>query len=102
MNLLVVDLTTGATPPFAPSLPRGTVGATDFAVTLDGKSVVMTREFGPFTSVISVPAHGHGPAHTLFTATHWGWGVETAPDGSIYACVTDVPAELVEPPAGSR
>jgi eukaryotic-like serine/threonine-protein kinase len=97
INLLVVDLATGATRPFAPNLPRGT-GAPDFAVTRDGKSVVMTREFGPFTSVISVPANGRGPARTLFTATHEVWGVETAPDGSIYACITDVPAELVSRP----
>ena len=97
MNLLVVDLATGATRPLAPGLPRGT-GAPDFAVTRDGKSVLITREFGPFTRVISVPTHGHGPAQTLFTATHEVWGVETAPDGSIYACVTDVPAELVSRP----
>jgi hypothetical protein len=97
MNLLVVDLVTGATRPLAPGLPRGT-GAPDFAVTRDGKSVLITQEFGPFTRVISVPAHGHGPARTVFTATHEVWGVETAPDGSIYACVTDVPAELVSRP----
>jgi hypothetical protein len=60
MNLLVVDLATGATRPLAPGLPRGT-GAPDFAVTRDGKSVLITREFGPFTRVISVPAHGQGP-----------------------------------------
>lgn len=97
MQLLAVDLATGATRPLAPGLPRGT-GAPDFAVTRDGKSVLITREFGPFTRVFSVPAHGHGPAQTLFTATHEVWGVETAPDGSIYACVTDVPAELVSRP----
>jgi len=97
MNLLVVDLVTGATRPLAPGLPRGS-GAPDFAVTRDGKSVLITQEFGPFTRVVSVPAHGHGTAQTVFTATHEVWGVETAPDGSIYACVTDVPAELVSRP----
>ena len=97
MNLLVVDLATGATRPVAPGLPRGT-GAPDFAVTRDGKSVLITREFGPFTRVFSVPVQGRGPAQTLFTATHEVWGVETASDGSIYACVTDVPAELVSRP----
>ena len=97
MNLLVVDLVTGATRPLAPDLPRGT-GAPDFAVTRDGKSVLITQEFGPFTRVFSVPAHGHGTAQTVFTATHEVWGVETAPDGSIYACVTDVPSELVSRP----
>jgi serine/threonine protein kinase/WD40 repeat protein len=97
MHLLAVDLTTGATRPLAANLPRGT-GSPDFAVSRDGRSVLLTREFGPFTRVISIPAHGSGPARTLFTATHEIWGVETAPDGSIYACVTDVPAELVSRP----
>jgi dipeptidyl aminopeptidase/acylaminoacyl peptidase len=97
MQLLVVDLATGATRPLAPGCPRGT-GAPDFAVTRDGKSVLITREFGPFTRVISVPAHGRGSAQTLFTATHEVWGVETAPDGSIYACVTDIAGELVSRP----
>jgi serine/threonine protein kinase len=97
MNLLVVDLVTGATRPLAPGLPRGS-GAPDFAVTRDGKSVLITQEFGPFTRVVSVPAYRHGTAQTVFTATHEVWGVETAPDGSIYACVTDVPAELVSRP----
>ena len=59
MRLLVVDLATGATRPLAPGLPRGT-GAPDFAVSRDGKSVLITQEFGEFTRVISVPAHGRG------------------------------------------
>jgi hypothetical protein len=74
MKLLVVDLATGATRPLAPDLPRGT-GAPDYAVSRDGKSVVITIEFGEFTRVISVPARGRGPAQTLFTTTHevWVW-----------------------------
>jgi len=97
MRLLVVDLATGATRPFAPSIPRGT-GAPDFAVSRDGKSVLITLELGEFTRVLSVPAHGRGPAQTLFTTTHEVWGLDTAPDGSVYACVTDLPAELVSRP----
>jgi len=97
MRLLVVDLATGATRPFAPSIPRGT-GAPDFAVSRDGKSVLITLELGEFTRVLSVPAHGREPAQTLFTTTHEVWGLDTAPDGSVYACVTDLPAELVSRP----
>jgi Tol biopolymer transport system component len=94
MRLLVVDLATGATRPLAPDLLRGT-GAPGYAVSRDGKSVLIGQERGEFTRVISVPAHGHGPAQTLFTATHEIWGVDSAPDGSVYACVTDLPAEVV-------
>jgi Tol biopolymer transport system component len=97
MRLLVMDLATGATRPLAPGVSRGT-GAPDFAVTRDGKSVVMTLQLGEFTRVISVPAHGQGPAQTLFTTTHEVWGVDTAPDGSVYACLTDLPAEVVSRP----
>jgi hypothetical protein len=39
-------------------LPRGT-GSPDFAVSRDGKSVLVSREFGPFIRVSSVPAQGH-------------------------------------------
>jgi eukaryotic-like serine/threonine-protein kinase len=97
MQLLVVDLATGATRPLAPGLPRGT-GSPDYAVTRDGKSVLVSREFGPFTRVMALPTHGHGPGQTLFTATHEVWGVEAAADGSIYACITDLPSELVSRP----
>jgi Tol biopolymer transport system component len=97
MRLLVMDLATGTTRPLAPGVSRGT-GSPDFAVSRDGKSVVMTLELGEFTRVISVPAHGRGPVQTLFTTTHEVWGVDTAPDGSVYACVTDLPAEVVSRP----
>jgi len=97
MRLLLVDLATGATRPLAPDLLRGT-GAPGYAVSRDGKSVLVAVQYGEFTRVISVPAHGRGPAQTLFTATHEIWGVDSAPDGSVYACVTDLPAELVNRP----
>jgi Tol biopolymer transport system component len=94
MRLLLVDLATGATRPFAPHVFRGT-GAPDYTVSRDGKSVLATMELGEFTRVLSIPARGNGPVRTLFTATHEVWGVDSAPDGSIYACITEVPAELV-------
>jgi dipeptidyl aminopeptidase/acylaminoacyl peptidase len=97
MRLLVVDLATGATRPLAPDVPRGT-GAPDFAVSRDGKSALITLELGEFTRVLAVPTHGRGPAQTLFTTTHEVWSLDTAPDGSVYSCVTDVPAELVSRP----
>ena len=97
MRLLVVDLATGATRPLAPGLLRGT-GAPGYAVSRDGKSVLIAQEYGEFTRVIAVPAHGRGPAQTLFTTTHEIWGVDSAPDGSVFACVTDLPAELVSRP----
>jgi predicted Ser/Thr protein kinase/DNA-binding beta-propeller fold protein YncE len=93
MRLLVVDLATGATRPLAPGVPRG-VGAPDFAVTRDGKSVLVTMQLGSFTRVVSVPASGQTPVQQLFTTTSQVWGVDSAPDGSVYACVTDQPAEL--------
>jgi len=97
MRLLVVDLATRATRPLAPGLPRGT-SAPGYAVSRDGKSVLIAQEWGEFTRVISAPAHGQGPVRTLFTATHEMWGLDSAPDGSVYACVTDLPAELVSRP----
>jgi hypothetical protein len=96
-RLIVVNLATGATRPLAPHIFRGT-GAPDFTVSRDGKSVLATIELGEFTRVISIPAHGSGPVRTLFTATHEVWGLDSAPDGSIYACIMDLPAEVVERP----
>ena len=98
MRLMVVDLATGVTRRIAPDVPRES-GAPDYAVSRDGKSVLIATEHGEFTRVISVPARGRGPEQTLFTATHEVWGVDSAPDGSVYACVTDLPAELVSRPA---
>jgi DNA-binding beta-propeller fold protein YncE len=95
MRLLVVDLATGAARPLAPGVPRG-VGAPDFAVSRDGKSVLITLQLGSFTRVVSVPPSGQAPARTLFTTTSQVWGVDAAPDGSVYACITDQPAELVD------
>ena len=97
MRLLVVDLATGAARPLAPDLPMGT-GTPGYAVSRDGKSVLVAQENGEFTRVLAVPAHGEGPAKTLFTATNEIWGLDSAPDGSVYACVTDLPAELVSRP----
>jgi len=97
MRLLVVDLATGAARPLAPGLPMGT-GTPGYAVSRDGKSVLIAQENGEFTRVIAAPAHGQGPAQTLFTATHEIWGLDSAPDGSVYACVTDLPAEVVSRP----
>ena len=94
MRLLVVDLATGATRPLAPGMPRG-AGAPDFAVSRDGKSILISLQLGSFSRVISVPANGPTPVRTLFTTTSQVWGVDSAPDGSVYACVTDQPAELV-------
>jgi Tol biopolymer transport system component len=97
MRLLIVDLATGATRPFAPHVFRGT-GAPDYTVSRDGKSVLATMELGEFTRVLSIPARANGPVRTLFTATHEVWGLDSAPDGSIYACITDLPAEVVRRP----
>jgi len=97
MRLLVVNLATGATRPLAPDVSRGT-GSPDFAVSRDGKSALLTLELGEFTRVLTVSTHGRGQARTLFTTTHEVWGLDTAPDGSVYACVTDLPAALVSRP----
>ena len=73
----------------------GGVGAPDFAVSRDGKSVLVTVQLGSFSRLISVPAEAQTPVQTLLTSTSGIWGVDSAPDGSIYLCITDQPAELV-------
>jgi len=97
MRLLIVDLATGATRPFAPHIFRGT-GAPDYTVSRDGKSVLAIMQLGEFSRVLSIPARGSGPVRTLFTATHEVWGLDSAPDGSIYASIMDWPAEIVRRP----
>jgi len=67
----------------------------------DGKSVLITLELGEFTRVLSVPAHGRGPAQTLFTTTHEVWGLDTAPTKRV--CLRNgPPGGTSEPPAGPR
>ena len=96
-RLLLVDLATGATRPLAPSLPRGS-GAPDFAVSRDGKSVLVSVQIGSFTRMVSVPIHSQSPIQTLFTTAGQIWYIDSAPDGSVYGCVVDLPAELVSRP----
>jgi Tol biopolymer transport system component len=94
MSLLIVDLATGATRRLAPHIFRG-AAAIDYVVSRDGKSVLAALQLGEFTRVLSIPARGNGPVRTLFTATHEVWGLDSAPDGSIYASIMDWPAEIV-------
>jgi hypothetical protein len=96
-RLLIVDLATGATRPLAAGLRRGS-GSPAWAVSRDGKSVLLALQLGSFTRVISVPVRGRTAAQTLFTTASPIYYLDSAPDASVYASVTDRPAELVSRP----
>jgi len=97
--LLVVNLDTGAIRALAPGLPRGN-GAPDYAVTRDGKSVLVALQLGNFTRVVAIPVHSQAPRETLFITAGQIWYIDSAPDGSVYGCLVDLPADVVQRPLG--
>jgi WD40 repeat protein len=94
LRLLLVDLSTGKTRPLAPGLPRPSTGWS-FGIAPDGKSVLAAYGQGSFTRVISVPVDSRASIRTLFTTAGQLWYIDGASDGSVYASLTDIPADLV-------
>ena len=93
-GLLVVDLGTGATRPLL-SAPGQDSAPTAFTVSHDGEYVLDAAPAGSLVHIVSIPMNGPTRAQTLFTVANLVWGMDSAPDGSVYISLTDRPGELV-------
>jgi eukaryotic-like serine/threonine-protein kinase len=99
-RLLAVNIATGASRPLLP--PEERVVPTAWAVARDGKSVIAALPAGSLTRIVSIPANGRSQARTLFTVNALVWHLDIAVDGSVYASLTDRPAELVRRSLGGE
>jgi hypothetical protein len=93
LHLLEVEIATGASKPLLPPGEKATPRA--WAVARDGKAVIAALPAGSLTRIVSIPTNGRSPAQTLFTVNATVWYLDAAADGSMYASLTDRPAELV-------
>ncbi len=98
-RLLDLNLATGAAKPVQTT---GEAMPTTWALARDGKSVIAALPAGSLTRIVSIPAGGRSPARMLFTVNTQVWYLDAAPDGSIYASLTDRPAELVRRSLGGE
>jgi len=85
---------------FRAQYPRGT-GAPDFAVSRDGKSVLITLELGRVYAGALRPAHGRGPAQTLLPRPTKS-GAWILPRRKRVCLRNGPPGGTSEPPAGPR
>ena len=99
-RLLDVNIATGASRPLLPLVEK--VVPTAWAVARDGKSVIAALRAGSLTRIVSIPAGGRSQARTLFTVNALVWHLDAAADGSVYAGLTDRPAELVRRSLGGE
>ena len=99
-RLLDVNIATGASRPLLPLVEKVVPSA--WAVARDGKSIIAALRAGSLTRVVSIPAGGRSQARTLFTVNTLVWHLDAAADGSVYASLTDRPAELVRRSLGGE
>ncbi len=92
--MYVLDVETGKATPFAPQLPL----SPPLAIGADGNSVLAFVNFGDLQQAISVSRDGQ-QGKLLFPVTGKPWGLDAAPDGSLFVSTMDSPAELLRFPA---
>jgi len=93
-GLLVVDVATGSTRPLA--LAMGDNSAPEaWAVTRDGKSVLVATQADGLLHIVSMPREGRFAPRTLLTLTQEAWYLDVGPEGSVYVNLVDRPADLV-------
>ncbi len=97
MNLLAVDIESGQTR----TLLQGDIGTPSWAITRDGKSVLVGLNQKSFSEVLSVPLRGNAPPRQLFTTIGEIWYIDSGPGDSIFTNVVEHPVSLVRGTVGS-
>jgi hypothetical protein len=98
-HLYSLDITTGRTRRLAPEL--SIVQSSQIfplATTPDGRSVLIDLLSGDLHRIVAVPRSGRGPAQTVMTLTSAAWGLDPAPDGSLYVDQIERPLEILRFP----
>jgi hypothetical protein len=93
-RVYLLDVATGKATPFAPQIPL----VPPLAIGADGNTVLAFLNFGDLQQAISVSRDGQ-QGRILFPVTGKPWGVDAAPDGSLFIGTIDAPAELLRFPA---
>ena len=98
----LIDLATGATKRLDSRGVEAADGATNFAITPDGTSVIASAHSGALTSIFRFPVRDSGPTTPLLTVSSAIWFLDAGPNGDIYASMVDRPVDVVQfPPDGS-
>jgi hypothetical protein len=93
-HVYVLDLASG-------QIRRLSTGAADdsltagFAVSRDGKSVLISRRAGDLTEIVSLPASGHGSPQVLLGSPLGVYDLDTGLDGAIYLDEWDIPLHIL-------
>jgi len=95
LGFYLIDLATGATTRLDSHGVEAADGATNFAITPDGASVVASKHSGALTSIVRFPVRAAGPATPLLTVSSPIWFLDAGPDDSLYASMVDRPVDVV-------
>jgi serine/threonine protein kinase len=96
LGFYLIDLATGTTTRLDSYGVEAADGATNFAITPDGGSVLATRHAGALTNIFRFPVRGPSSATTLLTVSSAIWFMDAGPDGSIYAGMVDRPVDVIQ------
>jgi hypothetical protein len=98
--LFVLDLTSNALRRLTPA-GYPVDGIRSFAVSHDGQSILATRAADAMVRLTSISIGAKLQERTLFTATSQIRQFDGGPDGSVYATISDRPADLIQISADS-
>ncbi len=99
-RLYSIDLTSGTWRPLHPDLRFGAsppLGG--LSVSADGKFAIVSTRSGDLFHVSSVARDGTGPIRTLMTLSMTPTYLDVASDGSVYACLSERPVEMLRFPS---
>jgi WD40 repeat protein len=92
----VIDLATGSTRQLDAKGVSDIDGGRNFAVSLDGKSVIASAHSGALTRILRFPTSGTEAATPLLTVTGTPWFLEAGLGESFYASIVDRPVDVVQ------
>jgi hypothetical protein len=99
----VIDLSSGSTKRLDSHGVAEVDGGTNFAVSLDGKSILTFAHSGALNRIFRFPTSGAEAATQLLTVTGNVWFLEAGPGESFYANMVDRPVDVVRfAPDGTR
>jgi eukaryotic-like serine/threonine-protein kinase len=102
-SFYVIDLSSGSTRRLDSHGVEEADGGRNFAVSLDGKSILTFAHSGALTRIFRFSVNGAEAATQLLTVTSTVWFLEAGPGESFYANMIDRPVDVVRfAPDGTR
>ena len=102
VGLYGIDLASNVLRRLPPSVEH-VAGIRSWGLTRDGTAVLAAVRAGVMWRLLAIPTTGNSGERTLFTITNGGvWYIDSSPDGSVFANLTDSPGGLVRRSAGDE